>query len=180
SSRFSKYCHSFLLYADPETDLEQFYTDIQHFLQTHKIDVLIPMGENISYWVNQKLKIFNEFTNILQPNLAIFRIARDKSKTLNVASDLNIPIPRHFTFEEVQDNNDKGIFPLLIKPRISSASMGMKIVYNYNEFIYQYNLISERYPNPIIQELIKQGGGHYQLNAILDFEIGRATCWDRE
>lgn len=168
ATRYSKYCSKFFSYANPETQIDEFISNVADYVKQNNIDVLIPMGENMAYYINSNIEKLTPFVNILQPEKEGFNIARDKEKTLKIADSIGIPIPYSYTYEQVVENHQKIQFPLLIKPRISSASMGMAIVENYQDFLSQYKKIADKYPNPVVQELIKAGGGHYQLNAVLD------------
>jgi len=168
STRYSKYCSQFFTYSDPEKNLDKFVEDLLAYLSDNKIDVLIPMGENMAFFINSNLDKLQGYVKILQPRGEIFNIGRDKEKTLGVAARIGIPIPQSYTYQQVAAQAESIRFPLLIKPRVSSASMGMAIVGDFQDFVFQYNKISLKYPDPVIQELIPSGGGHYQLNAVLD------------
>ena len=58
--------------------------------------------------------------------------------------------------------------PAVIKPRISSGSFGIVYVKKKEDLIPSYQSVHERYPFPIIQEWIPDGGGTYGLSALFD------------
>lgn len=167
ASRYSKYCSGFFKYQNPDTNLEDFLFDLNQILEKNAIDVLIPMDDRMaSYIAENQEKIFSS-TKILIPKWEVFKIARDKALTLSKALDCDIPIPTWHKPEEVLESDDS-IFPLIIKPRISSASMGMVVCNNNKDFQSLYQRIHSKYPNPIIQSKIASGGGHFQANIVLD------------
>jgi len=59
-------------------------------------------------------------------------------------------------------------FPAVIKPRISSGSFGIVYVRNREDLIPSYHRVHERYPFPLIQEWIPDGGGTFGLSALFD------------
>lgn len=174
ATRFSRYCNRHFAYVDPEKDESQFLEVLTSYLSVNKIDVLIPMGDKMAFFINKSLNHLRKFTNILQPESEVFDMARDKAKTLEAAQSIGIPIPTWYEYDEVMQANDE-IFPVLIKPRISSASIGMSIVKCKAEFERVYAKIHTIYPDPIIQELVPSGGGHFQLNAVLNRD-GALVC----
>src|SRR5690606_27528707 len=121
ATRYSKYCSKFFRYVDPEKDISNFIRDILDYLKENKIDVLIPMGENMAYFINSNIDRLRGYTSILQPENDVFNIARDKEKTLNAAERIGIPIPQSFSYKQVINSHDSIPFPVLIKPRVSSA-----------------------------------------------------------
>jgi predicted ATP-grasp superfamily ATP-dependent carboligase len=63
---------------------------------------------------------------------------------------------------------DKIPIPAVIKPRISSGSFGIAYVRKREDLIPSYQTVHERYPFPLIQEWIPDGGGIYGLSALFD------------
>ena len=58
--------------------------------------------------------------------------------------------------------------PAVIKPRISSGSFGIVYVKKKEDLIPSYQSVHERYPFPMIQEWIPDGGGAFGLSALFD------------
>jgi predicted ATP-grasp superfamily ATP-dependent carboligase len=58
--------------------------------------------------------------------------------------------------------------PAVIKPRISSGSFGIVYVTKREDIIPAYQSVHERYPFPLIQEWIPDGGGTFGLSALFD------------
>ena len=58
--------------------------------------------------------------------------------------------------------------PAVIKPRISSGSFGIVYVRKREDLIPSYQKVHARYPFPLIQEWIPDGGGTFGLSALFD------------
>jgi predicted ATP-grasp superfamily ATP-dependent carboligase len=58
--------------------------------------------------------------------------------------------------------------PAVIKPRVSSGSFGIVYVKKREDLISSYQNVHERYPFPLIQEWIPDGGGVFGLSALFD------------
>jgi len=58
--------------------------------------------------------------------------------------------------------------PAVIKPRISSGSFGIAYVKKREDLIPLYQSVHARYPYPLIQEYIPDGGGTFGLSALFD------------
>ncbi|MGD0917347.1 MAG: hypothetical protein ABSB22_12915, partial [Thermodesulfobacteriota bacterium] len=58
--------------------------------------------------------------------------------------------------------------PAVIKPRISSGSFGIVYVRKREDLVPSYQKVHDRYPFPLIQEWIPDGGGTFGLSALLD------------
>lgn len=167
STRFSRYCNRFRLYRNPDHDLEGFINDINRILLESRIDVMIPMDDRMASYVAKNQKSFHLLTEILVPEWDVFRIAQDKSLTLSVAEELGIPTPKSYSIKEALELEEIS-YPLIIKPTVSSASIGMSVIKNRQDLETSISRISKRFPAIVIQEMIPQGGGHYQANMIFD------------
>lgn len=168
SSRFSKNCNKFVLYPDPFEDEKKFVRFLNGYLKANNIKVLLPMGDTLTEIVVNNLDTFKQTTKILVPEASIFEIARDKEKTLYFAEKCEIPIPKTYNLENVIENSNVS-YPLLIKPRISTGSEGVKIANNKQEAIDFYHEINKKFKRPLIQEFITDetgGVGVYQVNLL--------------
>jgi predicted ATP-grasp superfamily ATP-dependent carboligase len=58
--------------------------------------------------------------------------------------------------------------PAVIKPRISSGSFGIAYVKEREDLIPFYHRVHARYPFPLVQEWIPDGGGTFGLSALFD------------
>lgn len=167
SSRFSRYCDGFVRYPNPDVDENKFIEFLIDYIRNNKIQVLLPMGDDLTELIVKNLDKFKQVTEILVPELAIFNIARNKGLTLKFAEKYGVPCPKRYMLEDIRKN--EGInYPIVIKPRISTGSIGMMIANNREQAVEYYNKINNRFENPIIQEMIPDVGEHYQANLLFD------------
>jgi len=65
-------------------------------------------------------------------------------------------------------NLDSIPIPAVIKPRISSGSFGIAYVKKREDLVPLYQKVHARYPFPLVQEWIPDGGGIYGFSALFD------------
>jgi len=86
-------------------------------------------------------------TMLLISNENVIDTCFDKIKTIELASSIGILTPKTFTsFKEAKDAIDEGIltFPLVVKPRWGSASMGLEFPDSIKELELAFELLSLR------------------------------------
>ena len=123
----------------------------------------------------------SQYTYLLSPDLKKIEFVRDKRNLMEFAGTHGIPTPKTFyhppssTLWSNETNSTGRALPLdsipipaVIKPRISSGSFGIVYVKKKEDLIPSYQSVHERYPFPIIQEWIPDGGGTYGLSALFD------------
>jgi predicted ATP-grasp superfamily ATP-dependent carboligase len=177
ASRFSKYCNEFVYYPDPDEDEEDFVDFLIEYIKANQIQVLVPMGDRVAEIASKNKEKFKKVTHLLVPDYDVFMIARDKGITLEYAKKNNIPYPKTYKIEDIENDAEGITYPVIIKPRISSASMGIVIASNKEHAIECYKNVDAEYKEPIIQEIIPDVGEHYQANLLFDenSEI-KASC----
>lgn len=176
SSRFSKYCDEFVLYPDPMVNRTGFIRFLVEYIKDKDIDVLLPMGDTLTEIIVHNLVVLEPVTRILVPEPNVFQIARDKKRTLEVAERNGLAIPKMYSLEEINEDVNV-VYPIVIKPRVSSGSMGMRIANEKEQAIEYYKSIEAQFPDPLIQEMIPDVGEHYQANLLFDRDgVLRASC----
>ncbi len=162
ASFYSKYVSEKLIYPDPVKDKESFIEFLYDYLKKNKIDVIIPVRDDITEILITNKDKFIDLTNFLLPDLNAFNKTRDKSETIRLARTLNIPHPHTIlTYDEdysLETLKKQFDLPVIIKPRISSGSRGITIVKSWEEFEEKLKEVSKEFPFPMIQEFIEHGG----------------------
>lgn len=181
-ARFSKYTKKFYLSPNPENKYE-FRKFLVNLLEKNNYSCIIPLEEDTIkslYLIRNQISKLTSY-KIVQENT--FDIANDKWKTLCLAQKLNIPCPESYcpkTEKELEGIVKKLGFPLIIKPRQSSGSRGLKKVNNISELKKQYSIISKDYKFPIIQECIdKKGQGILSGFIFRDGEVVADFTYER-
>lgn len=176
TSGFSKYADKTVVYPDPTLYPEQFYEWLCETIIREKVDFLFPMDDDVMDVVVSKQEELKRLCRILGPSLESYRVAADKSLTMRLAKDRNVPYPRtaetsfgpQFSSDELLTLTAEMDYPLCIKPRIGSGSRGVRFANDAAELVSLFKEIHQSYPNPLIQEAVSNGG-----------KYGVCLCYDR-
>jgi len=120
-------------YKNPNEDrFNDYKEEVVTILKNNEISALMPVG-NISYkFVSYYKYVLQKYCNLTIVDEDIMAIAQDKSKTFEFAQKFNIPIPRTFNLNRVDEIND-------IAKKISYPCVIKKTNYNESGVIYCNN-----------------------------------------
>jgi predicted ATP-grasp superfamily ATP-dependent carboligase len=113
----------------------------------------------------------SNYTYLLIPDLEKIEFVRDKSNLIRFAESHGIPVPKTYEFPATLSLSSEGGGEkegYVIKPRISSGSFGIAYVKKKEDLTSSYESVHQRYPFPLIQEYIPDGGETFGLSALLD------------
>ena len=166
ASGFSKYADKTVVYPDPKRYPEQFYDWLCETIIREKVDFLFPMDDDVMDVVVLKQEELKKLCRIPVPSLESYRVAADKSLTMRLAEDRNVPYPRtaetsfgpQFNPDELLAVTAAMDYPLCIKPRVGSGSRGVRFANDAAELVSLFQEIHRSYPNPLIQEAVSFGG----------------------
>ena len=153
-SRFAK---KRFLYTDPAVKPEMFNQELVNHIKKNSYELVLPFIDSTTESMVKNQDIIKRFAPLLLPPRNAFELAFDKAETFKLAKLLNIPIPATWfpaSLKEASETAKNIEYPLIIKPRKSSGSRGLKIAKNFQDFKKKYAKTDEEYPNPIIQEFI--------------------------
>ncbi len=196
TSFFSKYCSRRLVYPSPRRSPDQFIEFFLRELRENRYECILPMEEETLLLFAKYHSEISRYTYFLSPDLKKIEFVRDKGNLMRFAEAHGIPAPKTFQIfpspepcgvqgstpesNEVQDSPvprvmqdlnhvlDKIPIPAVIKPRVSSGSLGIAYVRNRKDLIPSYQSVHHRFPFPLIQEWIPDGGGTYGFSALFD------------
>jgi len=194
TSFLSKYCARRLIYPSPRRSPDQFVEFLLTEIKKNHYDCLFPMEEETLLLLVKYHSEISRYTYLLSPDLKKIEFVRDKRNLMQFAESHGIPTPKTFQIppepckvqgfgpesNEVQGSPvpdvvqglnhllDKVPIPAVIKPRISSGSFGIVYVKKREDLLPSYQSVHKRYPFPIIQEWIPDGGGTFGLAALFD------------
>jgi predicted ATP-grasp superfamily ATP-dependent carboligase len=166
TSFFSKYCSRRLIYPSPQQSPNQFIEFVLEEIKTKRYDCVFPMEEGTLLLLAKYHSQISEYAYLLIPDLKKIEFVRDKGNLMRFAEAHGIPTPK--TFYALPNPSPSIFIPAVIKPRISSGSFGIAYVKREEDLIPSYQNVHERYPFPLIQEWIPDGGGVFGLSALFD------------
>jgi predicted ATP-grasp superfamily ATP-dependent carboligase len=125
----------------------------------------------------------SKYTSLLSPDADKIEFVRDKGKLIQFAEDHGIPVPKTwyppatstlwsnetYSAGQALPHDFSSIpLPVVIKPRISSGSFGIAYVKRKEDLMPFYQKVHGRYPFPLIQEWVPDGGGAFGFSALFD------------
>ncbi|MBI5228678.1 ATP-grasp domain-containing protein [Candidatus Micrarchaeota archaeon] len=179
TSSLSRYCCSSMRYPSPEKNRKAFADWFYSRIKTRGYEAVYPVTDFTSFPLSFFKKKFSAYTRIPLPDFHVFMKAYDKNKTLEIASENGVPIPK--TYFAIRESDLKKIlrsvsYPAVVKPRSKIFWVGEKPVMlkvkksNYvnsaEELIKKYYEIRKKLPCPIIQEFIE--GEAYGVEALFN------------
>jgi predicted ATP-grasp superfamily ATP-dependent carboligase len=192
TSFFSKYCAQRLIYPSPKQDPDHFIEFLLKAIKKNYYDCLFPMEEETLLLLAQYQTEISKYTYFLIPDIQKIKFVRDKGSLIQFAENHGIPVPKTFHIPPshipspsrgerrvgVPSHHREGAglglnldeipIPAVIKPRISSGSFGIVYVKRREDLLPLYQRAHTRYPFPLIQEWIPDGGGTFGFSALFD------------
>jgi predicted ATP-grasp superfamily ATP-dependent carboligase len=179
TSFFSKYCFKRLVYPSPRRFPDQYIDFILKEIKNTYYDCLLPMEEETLLLLAKHHSEISQYTYLLVPDSKKIEFVRDKRNLMQFAEEHGIPMPKTYYHPLTLGSNetdstgqalpfDSIPIPAVIKPRVSSGSFGIVYVKREEDLIPAYQSVHERFPFPLIQEWIPDGGGAFGLSALFD------------
>jgi len=167
---FSKYPQRRILYPDPKKFPTAFKERIISLAQRYHYDFILPTDDISTELLLADKAQLEKYTRLPVVPYDIFMKARDKSKTIKIAMQNDVPCPKTFFPDEesIEDIAERTAYPVLVKPNISSGARGISLVNSKTELCNTYNEIKKSYGECHIQEYIPKGGLQYKADLFLD------------
>jgi len=156
---FSKYCGRNLACPDPAADPGRYADWLAETMARLGIDVLFPMDDASLGAVLANADRFGDLALAALPPGDSYEIAADKGQATALAMEAGVPVPRTLfpgRLEDVAGMGEQLEGPIVIKPRRSSGSRGIRVA-EHPQLLQQYRHIHESYPFPLLQQFIPPG-----------------------
>jgi len=156
------------------SESSEFIPSILRICEKEKINLIVPTrdGELLRFAENKSL-FKKKGIQVAVSSAKAIRICRDKYRFSKFLEEEKIPTPKTFLPEEVKRVDSKR-YPLLVKPRRGSSSVGIYKVNDQRELEFFLSYI----PQPIIQEFVE--GKEYTIDLFSDFEKNVISIVPRE
>ena len=189
TSFFSKYCVKRLVYPSPRRSPDQFIEFLLKEIKKNHYDCLFPMEEETLLLLAKYHSEISQYTYLLSPDLKKIEFVRDKRNLMQFAEAHGIPIPKTFhpptlnqlcpiqrgsgqpCIHVVQGLNHSSTNSLSLRssnPESVLDPLALSMLRKREDLIPSYQSVHERYPFPLIQEWIPDGGGTFGLSALFD------------
>lgn len=160
ATAFSKYTSQFLLSPNPNQDGDAYFKWLIGIVKKYDINLLIPMDNASMEIVASRQDELNKITKVFVPKFEDYLVATDKGKAVECAVAVGIQVPKRYYLSSLEEmiSIEKSLkYPLVIKPRFSWGSRGIRIVNDWETLLSTYQDVTKKYENPILQEYIPQG-----------------------
>lgn len=168
---FSKYSNRKVRYPSPVSSPDDFMRWLNSEIRSNSYDMVLPMELGTQMLLVKNRGEIEQYTRLPFADYELTSNIQDKGWLMKFALSNNIPCPETIFPEdpgEVELYKDRIDYPAVIKPRSSSGSRGIVYVKKSSDLFDAYRTVHERYPFPIIQEYIPNGGA-YGVGALLNF-----------
>jgi predicted ATP-grasp superfamily ATP-dependent carboligase len=178
TAAFSKYCHRAVVYPSPHHRPSEFIDFLLKELSRASYQMLLPMEDETLHLISGYHTEFTHLTYLPIVSFEKLSFAQRKDKILQMAEKHGIPIPRTWYIDDISQINklkNSLPYPIVIKPKKSSGAVGICYSKQPGDLMEQYLSVHQRFPYPLIQELIPQEGPGYGASFLLD-ERGRVKA----
>jgi predicted ATP-grasp superfamily ATP-dependent carboligase len=119
----SRYAQETALYTDPHKSTERFALDIVDLIKRHDVTIIIPAVESTLVALDRHRELIERHALLAAPDSATLDWAVDKLKTLQLAEQVGVPVPKTLStndLEEALAEIQNFQFPVALKPRGNS------------------------------------------------------------
>ncbi len=119
----SRFSNEQMVYPPPDAASAEFADFLLTYVKNRKIDLIIPVTDLVIQAIISKRESFEKFSQLALPPNELLATVTDKSKTLEMAENLGIPVPKTVIVSnssEAMQSADEFSWPVVLKP-IASA-----------------------------------------------------------
>ena len=153
----TKYKHHAVLYD--RQSKESFFEYGLFLIKSRKYDLVVPIGDEGATFLSERKSDLKEYAKIAVNDWEVFKNVIDKSKTMKICNDNNIPAPITLVSNDpLNEIEARSIsFPVVVKPKTGVGSIGFNIIDSKESLIKYLNSYDNSYGPILIQEYIEQG-----------------------
>ncbi len=138
----------------PAVYAENYIDVLKEICIKHCIDAIISLNDlELPILANNKNKFEEIGTRVIVSSMDVIDICFDKYKTAEFISKIGLNSPKTFiSYEEaiVALRNSDLKFPIIIKPRWGSGSIGIEIAYDFEDLEILYNYLKKKLSRSIL------------------------------
>lgn len=158
---FSRYCSRRVIYPSPASKPDEFLDWLLKEVKANSYDILLPTEFETLKIILKNRKEIEPYTRIPFADYNLISKVNDKAWLIRYAEKNGYLCPKTYFVEALNEFRYEGMeYPLVIKPRESSGSRGLIYVNRPSEFLTAFQKVHSRYPFPLVQEYIPNGGAY--------------------
>ncbi len=162
SAFFSRYSRGHFQCASPKKNPNDFIDSIIKYIRRNKVDVLMPVNSIETILISKYKNKFTPYCRVPFEDFHKMMQLNDKGEVMKIASELEIRIPKTYDIENISDLekvSQRLEYPVVIKLRNATSSVGVSYAYSAGEFISKYKQTIQKFnlplpEYPIVQEYI--------------------------
>lgn len=160
----------------PRVESPNYICSLLTLCKEQKVGLLIALNDNeLSILAESRQRFMHIGTQVAVSSPEIIALAADKLATANFARELGIATPTsHLHFDTALKAIERGelCFPLFVKPRWGSASLGVECVYDIDELRWAWHQGLRRLPRNSLQQYADRKDGLLIQSALKGQEYG--------
>lgn len=158
---FSRYCSRRVIYPSPASKPDEFLDWLLKEVKANSYDMLLPTEFETLKIILKNRKEIEPYTRIPFADYNLISKVNDKAWLIRYAEANGYLCPKTYFVETLNEFRYEDMeYPLVIKPRESSGSRGLVYVNRPSEFLTAFQKVHSRYPFPLVQEYIPNGGAY--------------------
>lgn len=148
---------------------------IQHIVDKYSIDLVIPgIEQDVARLSTERAYFNNKRVKFALNNHELISVASDKWTMHQKLVDLGFPTIKTFISGEYQELREILGSPMLLKPRRSYASKGIRTIHTEDDFSYWQSSLNDNF---MVQEIVGSDDEEYTVSA---FGFGDGTCTSKK
>lgn len=162
----------------PRIDDPEYLDTVFDIIRKYSVRAILSLNDLELPLLAENKKRFAEYgCQVLVSDSDVIEICFDKLETIRFANNIGIQSPSTFTsYEKAVNAIESGIidFPLVVKPRWGSASIGLELPEDRTELYHAYELLNYRLDRTMLKDISKKDRKHAILiqNKIGGTEFG--------
>ena len=180
---YSRFTDKHTITVDCQKNPVQYRQGLMAYLRKNKIDVVIPMNDEVSPFVSQYKEEINQLSNVLIPEIDIFMKGYDKNLLMKICKEIGAAHPATADLDEVSIEEAAEIvrFPAIIKPNHTSGGRGMRLVRSFKELKDTVPLVTREFGSSHLQTYVPETGRQFKVQIFTDNNlIHMATVMEKK
>mgnify|MGYP000424569071 CR=1 FL=1 len=135
---YSRYLSRRHLCTHPAASLDGFISDLNRHIERYRYDVVLPMNDYTTVGLCLRRGALAGGVATVLPDYETLDITRDKQRTLAVASELGLDVPKSIApsdEDELLKAGDSAGYPCVLKLRRGAGAVGCRVVRSREELV---------------------------------------------